>query len=314
MESLLGTLIDISRLDAGLLQPDVAAFRADELLNVLAEEYRQMALACGLDFHYVPSSVVVSSDLTLLARVMRNFLSNALRYTDRGRLLLGCRLRRDGLEMIVGDSGPGIPEAQREDIFLEFHRGAWTREAEDRGLGLGLAIVDRIASMLGHPLKLVSRPGCGSLFSILVPYGQLTQVEDKSASSRILDDGLRGMRLWVLDDDSVILDGMRALLEGWGCQTVTASSVAALDAMLTASKASAADALLVDYHLAPGEPDGLMAADALRQRFPSLAVILITANHEAELKRETRKRGFGYLLKPVKPLRLRMQLSALYQG
>nr|WP_051234325.1 hybrid sensor histidine kinase/response regulator [Halomonas halocynthiae] len=314
VESLLGTLIDISRLDAGLLQPDVTTFRADELLDVLAEEYRQMAHAGGLSFHYVPSSVVIKSDLTLLARVMRNFLSNALRYTNCGRLLLGCRLRQNGLEMIVGDSGPGIPEMQRDDIFLEFHRGDWTQDTEDRGLGLGLAIVDRIARMLGHPLKLVSRPGGGSMFSILVPYGEVTEYEDKSTTGRTLDDGLRGMRVWVLDDDNVILDGMRVLLEGWGCQTVLASSTATLDAMLATSSTKPADALLVDYHLSRGETDGLNVADLLRQRFPNLAVILITANHEAEIRRETRQRGFGYLLKPIKPLRLRMQLNAIYHG
>ncbi|MGO2132660.1 MAG: hybrid sensor histidine kinase/response regulator [Halomonas sp.] len=314
VELLLGTLIDISRLDAGLLQPDVTTFRADELLDVLAEEYRQMAHASGLSFHYVSRSVVIKSDLTLLARVMRNFLSNALRYTNHGRFLLGCRLRQDGLEMIVGDSGPGIPEMQREDIFREFHRGDWTQETEDRGLGLGLAIVDRIARMLGHPLKLVSRPGGGSMFSILVPYGEIAEYEDKCATPRTLDDGLRGMRLWVLDDDNVILDGMRAMLEGWGCQTVIASSLEVLDSMLTTSGTRAADALLVDYHLSRGASDGLMVADLLRQRFPSVAVIVITANHEAELKREARKRGFGYLLKPIKPLRLRMQLNAIYQG
>ncbi|MFG6176983.1 NahK/ErcS family hybrid sensor histidine kinase/response regulator [Halomonas sp. THAF12] len=305
VEALLGTLVDISRLDAGVLTPDVAAFPVAELLDVLAEEYRQMAAARGLAFRYVPSSAVVSSDLALLARVVRNFLTNAVRYTKRGRLLLGCRRRPDGLEILVGDTGPGIDEAHQEAIFLEFRRAVTRPDEADRGLGLGLAIVDRIADMLDHPLGLVSRPGQGALFSIRVPYGRRREMSP-AAEPAPGADRLAGARVWVLDDDPAILDGMAALLEGWGCRVRCASTPAALEAL---SRRERADVLLVDYHLAPGDPDGLCVADRLCRAHPGLGVVLITANHDGDLKQWARERGYDCLLKPVKPLRLRVLIA-----
>ncbi|MDR5865480.1 ATP-binding response regulator [Halomonas koreensis] len=302
VEALLGTLVDISRLDAGVLTPDVASFPVAELLDVLAEEYRQQAGARGLEFRYVPSSALVRTDLSLLARVVRNFLTNAVRYTEHGRLLLGCRRRPEGLEILVGDTGPGIDEAQRAAIFQEFRRAG--AAGADRGLGLGLAIVDRIAGMLEHPLRLASRPGHGSLFAIRVPYG--SPGEAAAAEPLPAAEGLAGLRVWVLDDDPAILEGTAALLEGWGCRVRCAATPAALEA---ASRQERADVLLVDYHLAPEDPDGLAVAERLRRRQPGLGVVMITANHQAELKRRARERGYDCLLKPVKPLRLRMLLA-----
>ncbi|MFY0992022.1 hybrid sensor histidine kinase/response regulator [Halomonas sp. C05BenzN] len=314
VEALLGTLVDISRLDAGVLEPDVSPFRAASLLDVLAEEYRQMAAARGLVLHYVPSSVTVESDLALLARVVRNFLTNAIRYTESGHVLLGCRRRPEGLQILVGDTGPGIPEALREEIFLEFRRAEAHRDRQDRGLGLGLAIVDRISGMLGHPLQLDSRPGRGSAFSVLVPYASQPSSSPSpaaEASSPGEADMLVGARVWVIDNDPGICDGMLALLEGWGCRARVATSLAALEAQ---AAGESADVLLVDYHLDERGPDGLAVAACLRERQPSLPVVVITANHDAAIKSRTRELGFGCLLKPLKPLRLRMQLLALLDG
>ncbi len=315
VEALLGTLVDISRLDAGVLKPDVAAFRAADLLDVMAEEYRQIAASRGLALHYVGSSAVIESDLALLARVVRNFLTNAIRYTGQGRILLGCRRRADGLEILVGDTGPGILEAQRETIFQEFQRAESAHDPKDRGLGLGLAIVDRITTMLDHPLRLASSPGRGSLFSVRVPYGGRPAAPPSASASAWQHDALSGMRVWVVDDDPGICEGMAALLGGWGCGVRTATSPAELEADLDArAPCEAADVLLVDYHLGEGGPDGLAVATRLRKRRPGLPVVVITANHDAAIKSLTRQRGYGCLLKPLKPLRLRMQLIALRDG
>lgn len=313
VEGLLGTLVDISRLDAGVLRADKAPFAVSTLLDALAEEYLQVAGVRGVALHYVPSSVVVESDLALLARVIRNFLSNAVRYTEQGRVLLGCRRRQAGLEIMVGDTGPGIPEQQREAIFLEFRRATQPNSTHSRGLGLGLAIVDRISTMLEQPISLASRPGVGALFSITVPYATgaaLPTVSNPCSAllSAAAGDPLRGCVIWVIDDDLAIIEGMQALLGSWGCRVRAAATVSALEA---ASDGERPTVLLVDYHLGDHRETGIDLAARLQRRYPGLASVVITANHEAAIKRATREAGMHCLLKPLKPLRLRMLLGTL---
>ena len=254
---------------------------------------------------------MIESDLALLARVIRNFLSNAVRYTEHGRVLLGCRRRPHGLEIMVGDTGPGIPEQQREAIFLEFRRVNQPHSANSRGLGLGLAIVDRISSMLEQPVSLASRPGVGALFSITVPYAAVatSALPMRYASpSGEIDDPLQGCIVWVIDDDLAIIEGMQALLSSWGCRVRAAATVSALEA---ASDGERPAVLLVDYHLGEHRETGIDLAARLQRRYPGLAAVVITANHEAEIKRATREAGMHCLLKPLKPLRLRMLLGSL---
>nr|WP_308323451.1 hybrid sensor histidine kinase/response regulator [Halomonas sp. SpR8] len=312
VEGLIGTLVDISRLDAGVLHADKAPFAVSTLLDALAEEYRQVAGVRGLALHYVPSSAVVESDLALLARVIRNFLSNAVRYTEQGRVLLGCRRRRDGLEIMVGDTGPGIPEQQRDAIFLEFRRANHSSSAHSRGLGLGLAIVDRISIMLEQPITLASRSGVGALFSITVPYATSAAPAVTNTryapSSDTGEDPLSGCVIWVIDDDQAIIEGMQALLGSWGCRVRAAATVSALEAT---SDGERPVVLLVDYHLGEHRETGIELAARLQRRYPGLAAVVITANHEAEIKRATREAGMHCLLKPLKPLRLRMLLGTL---
>lgn len=307
VEALIGSLVDISRLDAGVLRPDIAPFPAEELLDVLAEEYRQMAAARGLAFHYVTTRAVVETDLSLLARVVRNFLGNAIRYTAHGRILLGCRRRRGGLEILVGDTGPGIALGQQREIFEEFRRLESCHWREDRGLGLGLAIVDRISGMLGHPLRLVSVPGRGSLFSVTVPYAAAARLSSGRLDPPPIGPPLFDQVVWVLDNDAAIRDGMEALLGSWGCRVVAVGSSCELERRI----AEPGNVLLVDYHLGEGQPHGLKVANRLRETFPWLPVVVITANHDAALKSRIRQAGYHCLLKPIKPLRLRMLLTSL---
>ncbi|MCK7543984.1 HAMP domain-containing histidine kinase [Marinobacter bryozoorum] len=169
VDHLLGTLVDISRLDAGVIEPDPSSFDLTDLLDNLAREFSQLAADKGLDFRYVALDGRVWTDSRLLARVLRNFFSNALRYTDAGGILLGCRRRDRQLEIQMWDTGPGIEAHQLADIFQEFRRVRPGDAPPDAGLGLGLAIVDRIATLLDHPVTVVSRPGKGSRFAIAVP-------------------------------------------------------------------------------------------------------------------------------------------------
>ncbi|WP_158772735.1 ATP-binding response regulator [Cobetia sp. L2A1] len=325
VEGLLGTLVDISRLDAGVLTPDITTFHARELLDVLAEEYRQLGAAYGLELHYVASKVMVASDLQLLARVVRNFLSNALRYvpeshagkptmgdsTSGGRVLLGCRRRGDWLEITVADNGPGVEEHQREAIFLEFRRAAQGHDPEQRGLGLGLAIVKRITGLLEHPLSLDSIAGRGAAFAVRVPIvaspraGIVEPPVLLGGLSAPLTRPLENTVIWVIDDDRDVLAGMQSLLAGWGASVHCAVT---REALLAQQDAVSPDLLIVDYQLGDDQPDGLVQAQALRERWPTLPVVVISADHAAALKAQARALGFGFLLKPVKPLRLRQLL------
>nr|WP_300309849.1 hybrid sensor histidine kinase/response regulator [Halomonas sp.] len=317
VEQLLGTLVDISRLDAGVLTPDVAPFAVTELLDALAEESRQMAQAKGLAFSYVASSAVVESDLALLARVIRNLVSNAVRYTSTGRVLLGCRRRAEGLEIVVADTGPGIPESRREEVFLEFRRGRDQVSRQSPGLGLGLAIVDRIARLLDHPLRLASQPGQGTLFALMLPYARVSPAMEPTLPSAVPWRGseyLSGAHLWVLDNDARILDGMKALLGGWGCHVHVSTCVAELEEQLAEADRACRGILLVDYHLDAEDGDGLSLAERLIQHYPWLMPMLITANRDAAIKRRCRERGFPCVRKPVKPLRLRQALVHLLEG
>ncbi|WP_404983539.1 hybrid sensor histidine kinase/response regulator [Cobetia marina] len=317
VESLLGTLVDISRLDAGVLTADVATFPVRELLDVLAEEYRQLGAARGLELHYVASHLSVESDLQLLARVIRNFLSNALRHvpdgSTRGRVLLGCRRRGDWLEITVADNGPGIAEHQREVVFQEFRRLAPRQDNEQRGLGLGLAIVKRITGLLEHPLSLASTPGRGAAFAVRVPIRQPANVMGPSADAPSpgqpcaspLALPLLDTVIWVVEDDREVCAGMQSLLEGWGASVHCADTA---EVLLRQALAAPPEVLIVDHQLGDGQPDGLAQAQRLRKRWPDLPVVVISADHSAPLKARARALGFGFLLKPVKPLRLRQLL------
>ncbi|WP_442796119.1 NahK/ErcS family hybrid sensor histidine kinase/response regulator [Pseudomonas sp. LF19] len=311
VENLLGTLVDISKLDAGVIKADLASFAVSDLLDNLAAEYAHAAASEGLRMAYVPCGLSVHSDIQLLARILRNLLSNAIRYTPGGRVLLGCRRRGKALWIEVWDTGIGIAEDRREEVFQEFKRGDVQRPDQDRGLGLGLAIVDKIAGILGHRLQLRSVPGKGSMFAIEVPRSR--QAPKRVAEpdlSEPLRERLEGARIWVLDNDAAICAGMRTLLEQWGCEVVTALSEQDL-ARQVATDSAEADLLIADYHLDNGR-NGVDAVAAINaQRRTPLAALMITANYSNELKQQVRELGHTLMHKPVRPMRLKAAISHL---
>ena len=309
VENLLGTLVDISKLDAGVITPDVTAFDLRDLLNNIAREFRQMAAAEGLVLDFVPCSVVVRSDSQLLARILRNFLTNAIRYTEQGRILLGCRRQNGHVLLQVWDTGSGIPEDKLTEVFQEFKRIRPNGAQTDKGLGLGLAIVDKIARMLGHNISVSSVEGKGSVFTVRVPVGE--RQHRRPASPRALpltqDSGLDGARVWVIDNDRAICKGMKTLLEGWGCQVITAVSADDLSAQVNVAN-DPVDLVLADYHL-DNDANGVDAVDEINsQRTEPAPVLMITANYSNELKQHIRELGYLLMNKPVKPLKLRSVL------
>lgn len=312
VETLLGTLVDISKLDAGVIKPDIASFDVSELLGNLAAEYRQVAASEGLALDFVPCGAQVRSDIQLLARILRNLLTNAIRYTPSGRVLLGCRRRRHSLWIEVWDTGVGIAADKLGEIFQEFKRGDVQRFHQDRGLGLGLAIVEKIARMLGHRIHVESVPGKGSRFAIEVPLARRVarSAPEPERTADDLVERLRGSRVWVLDNDASICAGMRTLLETWGCQVVTALSEEDLARQVDNFHAES-DLLIVDYHL----DDGLNGVDAVAsinaRRGTPLPALMITANYSNELKQQVRELGHTLMHKPVRPMKLKTALCHL---
>lgn len=312
VDSLLGTLVDISRLDAGVINPDISVFPVSDLLDNLAAEFRQICDMEPRQFHYQPSSVVVSTDLVLLARILRNFLTNAVRYTHpEASIVLGCRRRGAYLEIQVVDQGVGIAADQLSFIFEEFKKIHTQTGHQERGLGLGLAIVEKIAGMLAHPIRVTSVQGKGSLFSVCVPIANPSAKMMATKSHPVTDQALlQQSRIWVMDNDLSICTAMHSLLEGWGCDVKTFNNAKALDTALV-SEQHKPDLFVVDYHLDEKE-SGKEAIQRLKITHQlSTPVLMITANHTSSLRQEVRQLGFKMLNKPVKPLKLKVTLAHL---
>lgn len=312
VEDLLSALLDISRLDAGAVRPEIGDFPIKSLLSALSSEYTAVALDRGLKLKVMPSSAVVHSDPRLLRRIIQNFVSNALRYTQTGRVLLGCRRRRRGLVIEVWDTGPGVPADKMGEIFEEFRRlDSPTPHGRDRGIGLGLAIVDRVARMLGHEVQVRSEYRRGSVFSVTVPYGSFTPRADRPVKTvKRVANRLNGLTVMVLDNEPAVIAGMRALLEGWSCAVMTAGSGdEALTAMVR--RGGPPDLLIADYHL----DDGALGVDEIvrirKAAGRPVPAVLVTANRTPELVEEAKRMNIPVLNKPVKPAQLRALISGI---
>jgi signal transduction histidine kinase/CheY-like chemotaxis protein len=307
-EELLDGLLDVSRLDAGVLRPEFSQFDAGALLQQLADQYGPMASGRGLAIKVHARSVMVYSDPRLLRRVLQNFLANALRYTRKGRIVLSLRVRSDKVELQVWDTGPGIPEHHLRQIYEEFHRLEQPFDWDGRGMGLGLSICQRIASLLGYSLHTRSVVGRGSMFSIAVPKIENPAVIVRPDTLRKVmhaETSLEGLRVLCLDNDPDILAGMQALLGRWQITVICATTID--DALQKVDEMP--DVLLVDYHL-HDRLEGLESLDVLREKIPDAQGALLTADGSDEVKTAARERGYRVLTKPVKPASLRAFLTA----
>jgi Na+/proline symporter/signal transduction histidine kinase/ActR/RegA family two-component response regulator len=303
VEEIFAALLDISRLDTGAMKAELTDFRIDELLQRLDVEFAPLAREKGLDLIFMPCSLMVRSDRRLLRRLLQNLVSNAIKYTPKGRVLVGCRRHGTKLRIEVYDTGIGIPHAKRRAVFKEFHRlDQGARVA--RGVGLGLSIVERVARVLDCEVALKSNVGRGSRFSVEVPRAiAAANAPMPHAVPKAPAGQLAGTVVLCIDNERAILDGMHTLLGGWGCRVLTAADLAEALAALEGSGLDP-DGLLVDYHLDGG--NGMVAISELRRRRGhDLAAILVTADRSVRVREEARAAGVHVLHKPLKPASLR---------
>ncbi|TKR33072.1 response regulator [Luteimonas gilva] len=296
---LLTGLLDMSRLEAGGLAPQPREFPLAEVMDPLASEFRALAAERGLAFRYVRTRAWTRSDPQLLRRVLQNFLANAVRYTAQGRVLFGARRSAGGLRIEVHDTGPGIAAEQQRAIFEEFRRG----DGESgQGLGLGLAIADRIAGLLDMPLRLRSRPGEGSMFSVAAPMVERVSVPELSVGG-----AMRGIKVLLVDNDPQALAALQKLLESWGCEVATAGDPTEAERVVAQESAAF---WLFDFHLDDGQT-GIGLRDRLVSNHAPRPTVILSADRSEAVRRAVHEAGLPLLLKPLKPLALKSVMDRL---
>jgi CheY-like chemotaxis protein len=313
MNELFEALLDMTKLEAGILQANPAEFAVQRLLDRIETTFAELAHKKGLSLRVVPCSAWVRSDPILLERILLNLVGNAVRYTAHGGVVVGCRLRATQLRIDVCDTGTGIPADQRQSIFSEFYQLANPAPDRKAGVGLGLAIVDRLGRLLGHPVQLESHPGRGSRFSVLVPLAAEHRGTVQLPVTLRATDLAQGKRVMVIDDDVLVLDGMRGILQSWGYRVQTASSGAAALASV-APGGGQPDLIISDLRLADDQT-GIEVIERLREALGApIPAFVISGDTAPERLREASAGGYHLLQKPVSPMTLRTTLNRLLKS
>ena len=316
MEELFDALLDISRLDAGIVRPRFETFGLATLFDRLNFEFGPVAKQKGLSLSVMKTSVYICSDPSLVERIVRNLVANAIRYTDRGGLLLGCRRQEGGLRIEVWDTGRGIPAEKHREIFREFAQLDATDRDPHKGLGLGLAIVDRLAKLLDHDIGLRSIPGKGSVFSVAIPRGREEDVISNTAVEHTTAFDLTGVLILVIDSEPAVRQAMEALLGKWNGEVITAASGAEMKDKLPLVR-RVPSLIISDYRpRAPatlGAGPTLAAIDMLRGEFNmEIPAVLLTGDTATERSaRDQEVAGLPVLQKPLNPARLRTLIANL---
>ena len=304
VEDILGAVLAISRLDSGALVPNLTDFHVATLFARLDVEFRPMAEAKGLDLQIVENQFAIRSDFNLLRRLLQNLVSNAIKYTDKGVVRLDAKLKRNRLVFEISDTGDGMDTSDHETAFQEFKRLASGKKMA-AGLGLGLSIVRRLSETLGHKVNMESTPGKGTTFRVEVPLAKGV-VKAKAVPAKSVGEGgtLAGLKVACLDNEARILDGMKSLLGGWGCDVTTFEDKGSLFASLANDRPAI---LIADYHLETGT--GLEAIADVRavlgEDFPA---VLVTADRSGDVRDEAQGVDVTMLHKPLKPAALRAVL------
>ena len=309
-ENILRSLIEISKLDTGNLVPNVTTFPMQPVLDMLENQFIGMADKKELKFKILSSAAIVRTDRQLLQRLLQNLVSNAIRYTETGGVLIGCRLRQGKLNINVWDTGVGINEDDQQVIFDEFKQlKTYNTNSEDQGIGLGLAISQRLAGLLGSELKVRSEFGRGSCFSINIELSAASPVLEHVHTKDVSEININyenKLNIICLDNEKQILSAMTELLEDWNCNVKTARNRDELSMVLKSGFDPAL--IFADYHLDHND-NGIDVLDYFKPIFNANCVI-ISADHSADLQALTEERGYKLLLKPVNPADLRKIIEA----
>jgi two-component system, sensor histidine kinase len=310
LSNLLDTLLDVARLDSGGIEPQYADFPVSAVLDRIVPEFASVARSAGLTLNFISSSAWIRSDMHLLETVLRNLISNAIRYTPRGRLLVGCRRRRDGLLISVHDTGIGIATEHLEAIFNAYYQVPAGGRARTTGIGLGLSIVERISTLLKLHREVRSAPGHGSMFAVLVPYGRVHGKPRRGTASAAGAARAHSLAIAVIDDDPGVRLGLAATLTKWGHRPIAAATATEAVVQFIGADLSP-DFIISDYHLA-GSVKGDAAIEEVRREFdraPPAAIM--TSDPDPALHVAARDRGFIVLTKPIILVELRALLGRL---
>jgi signal transduction histidine kinase/CheY-like chemotaxis protein len=303
-ETLLTDLLDISRLGASTVAPKITNFSIQQFIKNLEGEFRPITRKNALNLRTFSTHAFVKTDNQLLTRVLRNFLSNAVRYTETGSILISARKRKNNIRVEVWDTGPGIAEDELQNIFEEFHR----LENKKTGAGLGLAIVDRVSQILDHPVNVRSIVGKGSVFSIDVPIG--TEIVEMPQVNKLEASDLSGVIVAIVDNDATVLSAVETYLQEWGCTVLTGVTGDELIEQLSWSSFSP-DIILADFHLDAGVTGPDVVNRVRRIYGKSLPAIIISADHTEEMRISLADAGLKFLSKPVRPAKMRALIAHL---
>lgn len=315
MDDLLRTLLDISKLDAGVVHPEFGDVALEPLFAGLKSDFQPLADKKGLRLRFRPTTVSVHSDRTLLRRILQNIVSNAIRYTSRGGVLVGLRLREGVACIDIMDTGCGIPDHERDAVFDEFHRVETPPHGESSGggLGLGLSIVRRMVDALGHRLAFSSRIGRGTVFRLELPVAVGPAPEPQAMPAEPEGPrgyGLFGTKVLLIEDDDAVLEATGALLQRWQCVVRAATSTETALAAL-GDTGWIPDIIIADQHLDHGDLGSETIASAQLYLQRAIPALIITADPSDELQQATKNLGIELMRKPVKPAQLRALLAHL---
>ncbi len=310
MTTLFNSLLDISRLESGAVKAEPKSFFINELLDDLTREYVLRAKEKGLLLRGIPCRAVVYSDPVLLRRVVRNLIENAIRYTERGDIVIGCRRESGFIQLQVCDSGIGIDQENLARIFNEFEQLNNPERDRNKGIGLGLSVVKQLAVLLDHEISVRSQPGKGSIFSVKIPLGSAPAANSIDTEDKSIKDRLNNACVIVIDDEQAVREGMEGLLRSWGCRVISASDAqSALSETIT--NRLQPDVIICDYRLR-NLTSGIEAINTIRAEInASLPAVLLTGDTGNESMEAAKTAGLAVLHKPVSAARLSTLLRYL---